>query len=93
LSSILSGNVLRPTLGHYHEKHDSLAHVAWFARDISALCERMKKEIYPGLRPELQARVRRRIIKVLELYAHASELIKQWQRTAPGRCGRGWRRL
>lgn len=64
------------TLSHL-QKYDSLSHVAWFARDISALCERVQKEIYPGLRPELQARVRRRLIKVLELYAHASEVIKQ----------------
>jgi 2-polyprenyl-3-methyl-5-hydroxy-6-metoxy-1,4-benzoquinol methylase len=66
------------TLNHL-QKYNSLAHVAWFARDISALCERLQKEIYPGLRPELQARVRRRIIKVLELYSHASEVIKQMQ--------------
>jgi SAM-dependent methyltransferase len=66
------------TLNHL-QKYGSLDYVAWFARDINALCERLKKEIYPGLRPELQARVRRRMIKVLELYAHASELIKQWQ--------------
>lgn len=66
------------TLNHL-QRYSSLAHVAWFARDISALCERVRKEIYPGLRPELQARVRRRIIKVLELYSHASEMIKQLQ--------------
>jgi SAM-dependent methyltransferase len=59
------------------QRHNSLAHVAWFARDISALCKRVQEEIYPGLRPDLQARVRRRIVKVLELYAHASEIIKQ----------------
>jgi SAM-dependent methyltransferase len=71
------------TLNHL-QKHDSLAHVAWFARDINALCARVQKEIYPGLRPELQGRIKRRIIKVLELYAHASEVIKQLQSSPHG---------
>lgn len=71
------------TLSHL-QKYNSLSHVAWFARDISALCERVQKEIYPGLRPELQARIRHRIIKVLELYSHASEVIKQIQANPTG---------
>lgn len=66
------------TLNHL-QKCNSLSHLAWFARDISTLCDRVQKEIFPGMRPELQARVRRRILKVLELYAHSSEVIKQMQ--------------
>jgi cyclopropane fatty-acyl-phospholipid synthase-like methyltransferase len=84
------------TLRHL-QKHGSLEELAWFARDISAMCERLQKEIHPGLRPELQARVRSRIIKVLELYAHACELIKEWQSSRPAdaaeACDRIVRRL
>lgn len=65
------------------QKYSNLSHLAWFAGDITAMCERLKKEIYPGLRPELQARMRRRIVKVLELYAAACELIKEWESSRP----------
>jgi 2-polyprenyl-3-methyl-5-hydroxy-6-metoxy-1,4-benzoquinol methylase len=65
------------------QKYGSLAHLAGFAGDVTAMCSRLQQEIHPGLRPELQARVRRRIVKVLELYAAACELIKGWQSSRP----------
>jgi hypothetical protein len=39
------------------------------------MCQRLEKPIYPGLRPELQKRIRRRTTKVAQLYAHASQQI------------------
>ena len=70
------------TLNHL-QKFDQLAHLAWHAQDVTTLCARLQKEIYPGLRPELDQRIRRRIMKVLELYAHAAEAIKQLQHSNP----------
>jgi 2-polyprenyl-3-methyl-5-hydroxy-6-metoxy-1,4-benzoquinol methylase len=57
----------------------SLYHLAWFARDVKELCSRLEREIYPGLRPELEARIRHRIVKVLNLYSHGSQVILQLQ--------------
>jgi hypothetical protein len=37
------------------------------------MCQRLEKPIYRALRPELQKRIRRRMSKVAQLYAHASQ--------------------
>jgi DUF1680 family protein len=39
------------------------------------MCQRLEKPIYPGLRPELQKRIRRGMGKVAQLDAHASRQI------------------
>ena len=57
------------------ERYPSVDHVAWFAPQISEMCRRLEQEIYPGLRPELERRIRRRMTRVAQLYAHASEQI------------------
>jgi len=57
------------------ERYPSVEHVAWFAPQISAMCTRLESEIYPGLRPALARNVRRRMTKVAQLYAHASQQI------------------
>jgi SAM-dependent methyltransferase len=39
---------------------------------ISELCTRLEKNLWPDLRPELAKRMRRRMLKIAELYVHAS---------------------
>jgi SAM-dependent methyltransferase len=50
-------------------------HVTWYAKMVSDVCRRAEQEIYPGLRPELQHRIRRRMVAVARYFAHISELI------------------
>jgi hypothetical protein len=57
------------------ERYPSPDHVAWYAAAVSQMCTRLEREIHPGLRPELQARIRRRMMLVARLYAHASEQV------------------
>jgi SAM-dependent methyltransferase len=57
------------------ERYGSMEHVLWFSPKVSEMCTRLEREIYPGLRPALAKRVRRRMIKVAQLYAHASQQI------------------
>ena len=65
-----NGVALRPL-----ERYPSVEHVAWFAPQISEMCQRLERDIYPGLRPALARKVQRRMIKVARLYAHASQQI------------------
>jgi hypothetical protein len=57
------------------DRYDSAEHVLWYAPTVSEMCQRLEKPIHPGLRPELQKRIRRRMTKVAQLYAHASQQI------------------
>jgi 2-polyprenyl-3-methyl-5-hydroxy-6-metoxy-1,4-benzoquinol methylase len=57
------------------ERYASLEHVLWFAPKVSEMCKRLEREIYPGLRPGLAKRIRRRMTGVAKLYAHASHQI------------------
>lgn len=57
------------------ERYSSPDHVAWYAAAVSQMCTRLEREIHPGLRPELQARIRRRMMLVARLYSHASEQV------------------
>jgi hypothetical protein len=43
------------------------------------MCARLEKPIYPGLRPELEKRIQRRMTKIAQLYAHASQQIIDMQ--------------
>lgn len=73
-----NGVELRPL-----ERYPSVEHVAWFAPQISEMCRRLERDIYPGLRPALARRIRRRLIKVAQLYAHASQQIIALQSNPP----------
>ena len=57
------------------DRFSHVDHVVWYAPAVSAMCTRLESPIYPGLRPELEKRIRRRMTKVAQLYAHASEQI------------------
>jgi 2-polyprenyl-3-methyl-5-hydroxy-6-metoxy-1,4-benzoquinol methylase len=57
------------------ERFSSVDHVLWHAPRVSEMCKRLEQEIYPGLRPALQKRIRHRMTKVAQLYAHASQQI------------------
>ena len=59
------------------EQWPTVEQVFWFAPVISALASRLAEPIYPGLRPELAARIRRRARKVVELYVHACRVLKE----------------
>ena len=65
-----SGVTLNPI-----ERYPSVEHVLWFADSVSQMCKRLEQPIFPGLRPELETRIRRRMTLVARLYAHASEQI------------------
>jgi 2-polyprenyl-3-methyl-5-hydroxy-6-metoxy-1,4-benzoquinol methylase len=57
------------------DRFPSMEHVLWYAPLVSKMCTRLEKEIYPGLRPELQKRIRHRMVKVARLYAQVSQLV------------------
>jgi 2-polyprenyl-3-methyl-5-hydroxy-6-metoxy-1,4-benzoquinol methylase len=57
------------------DRYTSVEHVLWYAPAVSAMCTRLESEIFPGLRPELAKKIRRRMTKVAQLYAHASQQI------------------
>jgi 2-polyprenyl-3-methyl-5-hydroxy-6-metoxy-1,4-benzoquinol methylase len=57
------------------DRYTHVDHLVWYAPAVSAMCTRLESPIYPGLRPELEKRIRRRMTKVAQLYAHASEKI------------------
>jgi 2-polyprenyl-3-methyl-5-hydroxy-6-metoxy-1,4-benzoquinol methylase len=58
-------------------KFSEPSHVAWYSNAIANLCERAKDEIHPKLRPELQERIRRRMMVVARYYAQAARMIAQ----------------
>ena len=57
------------------DRYTHVDHVLWYSPAVSAMCTRLEKEIYPGLRPELQRKIRHRMMKVAQLYTHASQQI------------------
>jgi 2-polyprenyl-3-methyl-5-hydroxy-6-metoxy-1,4-benzoquinol methylase len=57
------------------DRYMHVDHVLWYAPAVSAMCARLEKEIYPGLRPALQKRIKRRMTKIAQLHAHASQQI------------------
>jgi SAM-dependent methyltransferase len=59
------------------DRYPSPACLHSFAPLFSQLCDRARQEIHPLLRPEIQHRVRRRIFKVVQLYAHALKQISE----------------
>jgi SAM-dependent methyltransferase len=65
------GVTLEPT-EHYLGIGDFLL----YAPQILSLADRLRRDVYPGLRPELQGRIRNRAAKVAKLFIHASHVLK-----------------
>lgn len=57
------------------ERFSKMEHVLLYAPMVSKMCTRLGREIYSGLRPELQKRIRHRMNKVARLYAQVGQLI------------------
>jgi hypothetical protein len=55
------------------DRYESTEPVLWYALAISEMCARLEKPIHAGRRPELEKRIHRRMTKVAQLYAHASQ--------------------
>jgi SAM-dependent methyltransferase len=51
--------------------------VTWYARQILEVLERARHEVYPGLRPELQKRIRDRMTAVGRYFLRISQIILQ----------------
>src|SRR5882762_900253 len=61
------------------DRYNSSEHVLWYAQPVSEMCTRLEKPVYPGLRPALEKKIRRRMTKIAQLYAHASQQIIELQ--------------
>jgi SAM-dependent methyltransferase len=61
------------------DRYESIDHVLWYAPAVSDMCTRLEAPIYPGLRPKLERQIHRRMTKVAQLYAHASQQIIDMQ--------------
>jgi SAM-dependent methyltransferase len=58
---------------HRVDRFPTTDHVLWYAKAISEMCAKLENgDPWPDLRPELSRRMRRRIIKLTQLYVHAS---------------------
>jgi 2-polyprenyl-3-methyl-5-hydroxy-6-metoxy-1,4-benzoquinol methylase len=57
-------------------------YVTWYSRQISQVLERVKQEIYPGLRPELQKRIRDRMTAMGRYFLRISQIILQRESNA-----------
>jgi SAM-dependent methyltransferase len=64
------------------ESYPSPQFVAYYSPWIQSLCERARQEVYPGLRPELQERIRRRMMVVARYYARVGQSIIDAQSNA-----------
>jgi 2-polyprenyl-3-methyl-5-hydroxy-6-metoxy-1,4-benzoquinol methylase len=58
------------------DRFESPDHVLSFVPAYSALATRLNQEIFPGLPPRLVKRIRRRAKKVVEIFIHASRVLK-----------------
>jgi SAM-dependent methyltransferase len=65
------GVALEPT-EHYLGIGDFL----FYAPQMSSLADRLRQDVYLGLRPELQRRIQNRATKVAKLFMHASQVLK-----------------
>lgn len=65
------GVTLEPT-----EHYAGFGHFLGYAPQVSSLADRLRQDVYPGLRPELQRRIRNRATKVAKLYIHASHVLQ-----------------
>jgi SAM-dependent methyltransferase len=58
------------------EHYLDIGHFIYYAPRMSSLAERLRQEVYPGLRPDLQRRIRNRATKVAKLFIQASQVLK-----------------
>ena len=58
------------------EHYLDVGHFRHYAPQMSSLADRLCQEVYLGLRPELQRRIRNRATKVAKLCLHASQILK-----------------
>ncbi|HXX22312.1 MAG TPA: methyltransferase domain-containing protein [Terriglobia bacterium] len=65
------GVTLEPT-----EHYLGIGHFLLYAPQMSSLADRLRQDVYPGLRPGLQRRIQNRATKVAKLYLHASQVLK-----------------
>jgi SAM-dependent methyltransferase len=65
------GVSLEPT-----EHYLGIGHFHYYAPQMSSLADRLCQDVYPGLRPELQRRIRNRATKVAKLCLQASQVLK-----------------
>jgi SAM-dependent methyltransferase len=65
------GVTLEPT-----EQYHGIEHVYFYVAQMVSLANRLGQEVYPGLRPELQRRIRNRAMKVAKLFLHATQVLK-----------------
>jgi SAM-dependent methyltransferase len=53
-----------------HFPHPDMVNL--YGKEISDVCKLLEKDLWPDLRPELGKRMRRRMLKIVQLYVHAS---------------------
>jgi SAM-dependent methyltransferase len=61
------------------EQYQGIGHVLFYAPQMSSLVDRLRQEVYPRLRPELQRRIRSRAMKVAKLFLHAAQVLMTLQ--------------
>jgi SAM-dependent methyltransferase len=65
------GVTLEPT-----EQYQGIAHVLFYAPQMSRLVGRLHQGVYAGLPPKLQRRIRNRALKVVKLFLHTTRILK-----------------
>jgi SAM-dependent methyltransferase len=65
------GITLEPT-----EKYHGVEHMYFYVGQMVSLAARLRQDVCPGLRLELQKRIRNRAMKVAKLFLHASQVLK-----------------
>ena len=58
------------------ERYQGIAHVLLYAPQMARLVGRLRQEVYTGLRPELQRRIRNRAMKVAKLFLHTTRVLE-----------------
>jgi len=58
------------------EHYLGIGHFLIYAPQMSSLAGRLRQDVYPGLRLELQRRIQNRATKVAKLFLHASQVLK-----------------
>ena len=58
---------------------DRAPDASWYSRSMEQVRRRAEQDIYPGLRPELQQRVRRRMKSVVRYFGQIEDLISQYE--------------
>jgi len=53
-------------------RYPTTEYVLAYAAGVSLMCSQLNQDLWPDLRPELGQRMKRRMLKIAELYVHAS---------------------